>query len=268
MPNRSPLLPWLLRTGHRVQRLWWRVRRPRTFGVQVLLRHPARSGRVLAVRHSYADPERWTLPGGGYRPRRESAQDAARREVREELGLEVTGTLAVLTTHTVTTSGKRDTVTVLTGTAASADAHLSYELRDARWIRPDLTDLAGEPTSQWLRTALEHAPERPPIVCLCGSSRFREAFAQANYALTLAGQIVLSIGVPTHAADGEGVSQTSAAKIALDELHKRKIDLADWVYVLDVDGYIGESTRSEISYAEQHGKPVRYLSQHPLDLPL
>lgn len=103
-------------------------------------------------------------------------------------------------------------------------------------------------------------------MCLCGSSRFRDAFVQANCALTLAGQIVLSIGVPTHAADGEGVSQTSAAKIALDELHKRKIDLADWVYVLDVDGYIGESTRSEIAYAEQHGKPVRYLSQQPFDL--
>ncbi|PMC76006.1 NUDIX domain-containing protein [Brachybacterium sp. UMB0905] len=155
MPNRSPLLPCLLRAGHQLQRLWWRVRRPRTFGVQVLLRHPDRSGRVLAVRHSYADPERWSLPGGGYRPRRESAQDAARREVREELGLEVTGTLAVLTTRTVTTSGKRDTVTVLTGTAASADAHLSYELREARWVRPDLTDLAGEPTSQWLRMALD-----------------------------------------------------------------------------------------------------------------
>ena len=58
-----------------------------------------------------------------------------------------------------------------------------------------------------------------------------------------------------------GVGDDSVAKIALDELHKRKIDLADYVYVLDVDGYIGESTTSEIAYAAQHGIPVHYLSQ-------
>lgn len=55
----------------------------------------------------------------------------------------------------------------------------------------------------------------------------------------------------------------SPEKTALDELHKRKIDLADYVYVIDVNGYIGESTRSEIEYATRHGIPIRYLSEQP-----
>jgi hypothetical protein len=104
---------------------------------------------------------------------------------------------------------------------------------------------------------------RPTIVCLCGSTRFYDAFQQANYDLTMQGKIVLSVGFYPHAkaehGHGEGVGHDSAEKIALDELHKRKIDLADEVLVLNVGGYIGESTRSEIAYAEKVGRPVRYL---------
>ncbi|HVX45651.1 MAG TPA: hypothetical protein VHC49_17305 [Mycobacteriales bacterium] len=107
-----------------------------------------------------------------------------------------------------------------------------------------------------------HAETRPRIVCLCGSSRFYAEFQQADYDLTMAGEIVLSIGFPPPGTPtGEGVGHDSAAKLALDELHKRKIDLADYIYVLDVDGYVGESTRSEIAYAAQHGIPIRYRSQ-------
>lgn len=110
-----------------------------------------------------------------------------------------------------------------------------------------------------------NAKARPAIVCLCGSSRFYDEFQQANYELTMAGEIVLSIGFYPHAAarhgHGEGVAHESIEKVALDELHKRKIDLADYVYVLDVGGYIGESTASEIAYASEHGVPLRYLSQ-------
>ncbi|WP_454295100.1 hypothetical protein [Salana multivorans] len=110
-----------------------------------------------------------------------------------------------------------------------------------------------------------HAESRPVIVCLCGSSRFYDEFQRVSYELTMAGEIVLSIGLPSHAHarsdSGEGVAQGSEEKIALDDLHKRKIDLADYVYVLDVGGYIGESTRLEIAYAAEHGIPVHYLSQ-------
>jgi hypothetical protein len=111
--------------------------------------------------------------------------------------------------------------------------------------------------------------QRPQIVCLCGSTRFYDEFQQANYELTMAGKIVLSVGFYPHAkaehGHGEGVGHDSAEKVALDELHKCKIDLADEVYVLNVGGYIGESTRSEVAYAVTTGKPVRWLEPVPAD---
>ena len=111
--------------------------------------------------------------------------------------------------------------------------------------------------------AAHEAQRRPEIVVLCGSTRFYDMFQAANYDLTMLGKIVLSVGFYPHSkaihGHGEGVGHDSTEKVALDELHKRKIDLADRVYVLNVDGYIGESTRSEIDYAVAHGKPVDYL---------
>lgn len=106
-------------------------------------------------------------------------------------------------------------------------------------------------------------PETPKIACLCGSTRFYDQFQQANYDLTMRGEIVLSVGFYPHAkarhGHGEGVGHDSAEKIALDELHKRKIDLADYVLVVsDETGYFGESTENEIRYAAEHGKPVRF----------
>ena len=98
---------------------------------------------------------------------------------------------------------------------------------------------------------------RPVIVCLCGSTRFGNFFREANYELTLRGEIVLSIGCDTKADEGLGI--TGAQKAGLDELHKRKVDLADWVLVVsDETGYFGESTASEIRYALALGKPVAY----------
>ena len=105
---------------------------------------------------------------------------------------------------------------------------------------------------------------KPRVVCLCGSTRFKDAFDEATYQETMAGRIVLSVGFFMHATGnrhGENVGATPEQKIALDELHKRKIDLADEVYVLNVNGYIGSSTRSEIDYAIAHNKPVRYLEE-------
>jgi len=115
-----------------------------------------------------------------------------------------------------------------------------------------------------LRRAIRLSCACPIIVCLCGSTRFYEEFQRANFRETMAGKIVLSVGFYPHAefskkAHGEGVGITSEQKIALDELHKRKIDLADEVLVLNVDGYIDDSTRSEIEYALKQGKIVRYL---------
>jgi hypothetical protein len=101
----------------------------------------------------------------------------------------------------------------------------------------------------------------PPIVCLCGSTRFTDEFNRQRKELTERGEIVLSIEVvTTQARDRDPQFCDPALKARLDELHKRKIDLADYVLVLNVGGYIGESTRSEIAYAAAHGKPVTYLT--------
>lgn len=96
-----------------------------------------------------------------------------------------------------------------------------------------------------------------PVVCICGSTRFKQAYIAENARLTTEGNIVLTVGLWGH---HERVKPIPKQKQSLDELHKRKIDLCDWVWVLDVNGYIGDSTCSEIKYAESLQKPVRYLS--------
>ncbi|MFI6603740.1 NUDIX domain-containing protein [Nonomuraea sp. NPDC050536] len=102
---------------------------------------------------------------------------------------------------------------------------------------------------------------RPEIVVLCGSTRFAQAFAEATLAETLAGHIVLSIGCDTRDdlfADVSS-SELAAIKTELDDLHLRKIDLADQVLILNQDGYLGASTRSELAYARALRKPIRWL---------
>ncbi len=105
----------------------------------------------------------------------------------------------------------------------------------------------------------------PTIVCLCGSTRFYEAFQKANYDETMAGRIVLTVGhyPNSNGEHGEIVGCTPEQKVALDELHKRKIDLCDEVLILNVGGYIGDSTQSELSYARSLGKRVRWLERYP-----
>lgn len=104
---------------------------------------------------------------------------------------------------------------------------------------------------------------KPTIVCLCGSTRFSQAFQNANLRETLAGRIVLSIGCDMrNDADIFGhlpADELTAIKARLDELHLRKIDLADEILVLNVNGYIGQSTARELAYARQQGKRVRFL---------
>lgn len=107
-------------------------------------------------------------------------------------------------------------------------------------------------------------PDMPIIVCLCGSTRFFQQFMEANYRETMAGRIVLSVGFYPHSsgeAHGETIGITPDQKCQLDELHLRKIDLADEILVLNVGGYIGTSTARELAYAQSLGKRVRYLEE-------
>ena len=95
------------------------------------------------------------------------------------------------------------------------------------------------------------------VVTLCGSTRFKDAFMEVQKHLTLEGNIVISVGLFGHSGDDEVWAE--GVKEVLDDMHKRKIDMADEVFVINVGGYIGASTRSEIEYATATGKPVTYL---------
>ena len=96
-----------------------------------------------------------------------------------------------------------------------------------------------------------------PVITLCGSTRFKEQYLEAQKRLTLEGNIIISVGLFGHSGDEE--TWAPGVKEMLDNMHKRKIDMADAIYVINVGGYIGESTRSEIDYAKSHGKEVIYL---------
>jgi hypothetical protein len=95
------------------------------------------------------------------------------------------------------------------------------------------------------------------IVTLCGSTKFRDEFIAVQKRLTLEGNIVISVGLFGHSGDDE-VWSVSTKKM-LDDMHKRKIDLADEIFVINPGGYIGTSTLSEIEYAKLTGKAVKYL---------
>ena len=97
------------------------------------------------------------------------------------------------------------------------------------------------------------------IITLCGSTRFKDAFLEAQKRLTLEGNIVISVGLFGHSGDEE--VWAPGTKEMLDDMHKRKIDMADEIFVINVGGYIGESTRSEIRYAQDSGKAVYYLEE-------
>ncbi|MBD8591206.1 hypothetical protein IFT92_26060 [Peribacillus simplex] len=94
------------------------------------------------------------------------------------------------------------------------------------------------------------------IITLCGSTKFKEEFEKINSLLTLEGNIVLSVGVFQHS---NNIIITDEQKEKLDFLHKRKIDISDEIFVINVNGYIGSSTQSEVDYAIMKQKTVRYL---------
>lgn len=105
-----------------------------------------------------------------------------------------------------------------------------------------------------------------PVVTLCSSTRFKDQFMEAQKRLTLEGNIVISVGLFGHSGDSEvwenmDEGTLTRTKEMLDEMHKAKIDMADSIFVINVGGYIGSSTRSEIDYAIAHGKEVRYLEE-------
>ena len=105
------------------------------------------------------------------------------------------------------------------------------------------------------------------VITLCGSTRFKDEFLKVQKELTLKGNIVISVGLFGHSGDNEvwenmDEGTLTKTKEMLDDMHKRKIDMADEIFVINVGGYIGSSTKSEIEYAVKKGKKVNYLEEN------
>ncbi|GAA4879413.1 hypothetical protein GCM10023310_69470 [Paenibacillus vulneris] len=93
------------------------------------------------------------------------------------------------------------------------------------------------------------------VITLCGSTKFKNEFNEQNRRLTLAGYVVISVGVFGHS---DNIDLTEKEKMMLDNVHLQKIDMADEICVINVGGYIGSSTKREIEYAISQGKIVNY----------
>ena len=136
-------------------------------------------------------------------------------------------------------------------TAEFIASHISTLAKIVGYIRLEDVEIRQEKISM----------KKPKVVCLCGSTRFMETFFEVGWDFTLKGYIVLSVGVCKHAEHHGAEALGEDVVRRLDELHLRKIDLADEVFVLNVNGYIGESTGKEIEYAKKTGKPISYLEE-------
>src|SRR6476646_2598272 len=113
------------------------------------------------------------------------------------------------------------------------------------------------------RQAPQSVEGEAKVITLCGSTKFQVEFAEVNQRLTMEGCVVISLGMfslpdlPGY----DWIADSSELKRRLGRVHFQQIRLADEVYIVDPGGYVGESTRREIAYAESLDKPVRYLSR-------
>lgn len=114
-------------------KMYWRIVKPKTFGVRVLVLHPNNDGRILLVRHSYGNKTLWNIPGGGYRPNKEKPLQAAVREMKEEFNQDLVDPQEIGLYET-SGEGKRDTVVLIAGTFKSAVIdRLDSEISEISW---------------------------------------------------------------------------------------------------------------------------------------
>ena len=100
------------------------------------------------------------------------------------------------------------------------------------------------------------------IVTLCGSTKFKDEFEATAKKLALEGHTVLSVNMFAHA---DNIELTTEQKIMLDNEHKEKINVSDAIFVINKDGYIGESTYSEIDWAQRMKKQVYFLEDPKIE---
>lgn len=103
-----------------------------------------------------------------------------------------------------------------------------------------------------------HWGDNPPLViCLCGPERYKSEFMSAFRAFTLLGHVVVMPPMLDGTNGGAFVNEETQKK--LDELHLKKIQMSDIVYIVNPKGVTNPRTRREIEYAESLGKEIRYL---------
>lgn len=102
------------------------------------------------------------------------------------------------------------------------------------------------------------------VITLCGSTKFKEDFLREQKRLTLEGNIVISVGLFGHSGDNE--VWTEGTKQMLDDMHKAKIDMADEIFVINKNGYIGSSTKNEIEYAIKTNKRIKFMEPYEKSL--
>lgn len=147
----------------------------------------------------------------------------------------------------------------------AARAYVRSVASDNPRLASDILKNLAEAIERREKEVAEEVPEssKPKVVCLCGSTKFADEYREANRRETLAGNIVLSIGVDFKT--DPVVKELDPTKLAdlkdeMDELHRRKIDLSDMILVINPGGYIGDSTKAEIKYAQSKGKIVLYTT--------
>lgn len=113
-------------------KFYWRIFKPKTYGVKVLIRHPGNPGKILLVRHTYGNKTLWNIPGGGYKPKKEAPEEAAVREVHEELKITLEAP-QIIGLYETSGEGKRDTVTIVLGTIKNMDITRNNEIAEISW---------------------------------------------------------------------------------------------------------------------------------------
>ena len=117
--------------GHCLK-LYWKIFKPRTYGVKAIILHPHNEHCCLMVQHNYGNTQAWNLPGGGYNPKKETGEEAIAREINEELGIDCTR-VDELGQYYTEAQNKKDTVSIFVVTPASISFNQNSEIKDTDW---------------------------------------------------------------------------------------------------------------------------------------
>ncbi|MEZ4103794.1 MAG: NUDIX hydrolase [Candidatus Paceibacterota bacterium] len=138
-----------------VVKLYWRIFKPQSYGVKVVIVHPHDQNKVLLVRHSYGNTTLWNIPGGGFNPKKETAYSAILREVQEELGIDVFNLRELEEYHTGG-EGKKDTVTLFSGIIKNPEnIKINPEISALAWVEMSILRDRGDDVARVARRAVE-----------------------------------------------------------------------------------------------------------------